>query len=108
LERFLFSRGEICYRTKPAKILLNLQNSCVKRLFSDRFNISCSNKKALMKSRIKYALYIGRGEPILYTFEVDCSCIINYFYRYFAIFCLSYRIVTFAYKSDWPVIVTTV
>ena len=40
LERFLFSSGEIFYPTKPAKILLNLLNSSIKRLLSDGFNMA--------------------------------------------------------------------
>jgi len=32
---FLFSSGEIIYLTKPAKILLNLVKSCIKRLYKD-------------------------------------------------------------------------
>src|SRR6218665_3033790 len=36
---FLFSSGEILYRAKHAKILLNLPNSCIKRLLSDGFNM---------------------------------------------------------------------
>src|SRR6218665_802327 len=40
LERFLFSIGKICYPTKPAKILLNLLNFCIKRLLSDGFNVA--------------------------------------------------------------------
>src|SRR6218665_3172068 len=39
-ERFLFSSGKFFYRTKPAKILLNLPNSCIKRLLSDGFNMT--------------------------------------------------------------------
>ena len=39
-ERFLFFSGEIFYPTKPAKILLNLLNSCIKRLLSDGFNMA--------------------------------------------------------------------
>jgi len=35
LDRLLFSSGEILYPTKPAKIVLNLINSYIKRLFSD-------------------------------------------------------------------------
>src|SRR6218665_1276948 len=34
-ERFLFSRGDIFHPTKAAKILLNLPDFCIKRLFSD-------------------------------------------------------------------------
>src|SRR6218665_2170415 len=49
-ERFLFSSGKICYLTKPAKILLNLLNSCIKRLLSDGFNMAAI-KHSLMKSR---------------------------------------------------------
>src|SRR6218665_3902249 len=46
---FIFS-GDISYPTKPAKILLNLQNSCIKRLLSDGFNMAAI-KNSLMKSR---------------------------------------------------------
>src|SRR6218665_603012 len=50
-ERFLFSRGEIFYPTKAAKILLNLPNSCIKRLFSDGFIMATRPiKNYLMKS----------------------------------------------------------
>ena len=34
-ERFLFSSGALFYPTKPVKIVLNLQSSCIKRLLSD-------------------------------------------------------------------------
>ena len=47
---FLFSSGEILYRAKHAKILLNLPNSCIKRLLSDGFNMAAI-KHSLMKSR---------------------------------------------------------
>ena len=40
LERFLFSSGEIAYPIKLAKVLLNLLNSCIKRLLSEGFNIA--------------------------------------------------------------------
>jgi len=50
LERFLFSSGEIFYNTKPAKIPLNLLNSCIKRLLSDEFNMAAI-KHSLTKSR---------------------------------------------------------
>jgi len=36
----LFSSGELFYTIKPAKILLNQLNSCIKRLLSDRFNMA--------------------------------------------------------------------
>jgi len=49
LNVFLFSSGEFFYRTKPAKFLLNLLNSCIKWLLSDRFNIAAI-KNTLMKS----------------------------------------------------------
>jgi len=49
LERFLFSSGETFYPTKPSKILLNLLNSCMKRLLSDGFNMAAM-KNSLMKS----------------------------------------------------------
>jgi len=49
LIRFLFSSGEIFYPTKPAKIRLNLLNSCIKRLLSDEFNMA-GTKNFLMKS----------------------------------------------------------
>jgi len=39
LERFLFSNGDIFYLTKPAKILLNMLNSCIQRLLSYGFNV---------------------------------------------------------------------
>jgi len=44
LERFLFSSGEIFYPTEPDKILLNLLNSCIKRLISDEFNMAAIKK----------------------------------------------------------------
>src|SRR6218665_4171730 len=40
LEGFLFSSGEICYPTKPAKILLNLLKFSIKRLLNDGFNMA--------------------------------------------------------------------
>ena len=46
LERFLFSSGEILYPSKPAKILLNLLNSCIKRLLSDGFNMEAIKKES--------------------------------------------------------------
>jgi len=42
LERFLFSSGEIFHPTEPAKILLNLINSRIKRLLSDGFNMTAT------------------------------------------------------------------
>jgi len=39
LERFLFSSGDILYPTKPAKILLDMPNSCIKQLLSDGFTM---------------------------------------------------------------------
>ena len=36
-EHFLFSNDEMFYPTNPAKILLNLRNSCIKWLLSDGF-----------------------------------------------------------------------
>jgi len=50
LERFLFSSGEIFYPTKPAKTLLNLLNSCIKRLLSEEFKMAAI-KHSLKKSR---------------------------------------------------------
>src|SRR6218665_253149 len=47
---FLFSNGEIFSPTKPAKILLNLLNSCRKRLLSERFNMA-PIRNSLMKNR---------------------------------------------------------
>ena len=44
LGTFLFSSGEICYPTKPAKILLNLQNSWIKRRLNDGFNMAAVTK----------------------------------------------------------------
>src|SRR6218665_1944200 len=55
LERFSVSSGEILYSTKPAKILLNLLNSCIKRLLSDEFNMAAITN-SLMKSRIPQTL----------------------------------------------------
>src|SRR6218665_41304 len=49
LERFLFFSGEILYSTEPAKILLNLLNSCIKRPLSDEFKMAAI-KHSLMKS----------------------------------------------------------
>ena len=37
---FLYSSGEIFYPTKLTKILLNLLNSCIKRLLIDGFNMA--------------------------------------------------------------------
>jgi len=48
LERFLFFSGEILYPIKPAKILLNLLNYCIKRPLSDEFNMAAI-KHSLMK-----------------------------------------------------------
>jgi len=50
LTRFLFSSGEFFYIFKPAKFLLNMQNSCTKRLLSDGFSMAAI-KNSLMKSR---------------------------------------------------------
>jgi len=44
LERILFFSGEIVYPTKPAKILLHLLSSCIKRLLSDKFNMAAIQK----------------------------------------------------------------
>ena len=49
LEGFLFSSAEYFHPTKPAKILLNRLNSCIKRLLSDGFN-TVTIKNSLMKS----------------------------------------------------------
>src|SRR6218665_2658779 len=38
LERFLFSSGYTFHPTKPAKIILNLLNSCIQRLLSRDVN----------------------------------------------------------------------
>jgi len=40
LERFLFSNAESFYSKKPAKVLLTLLNSYIKRLLSDGFNMA--------------------------------------------------------------------
>ena len=48
---FLFSSGNFFYPTKLAKILINLQNSCIKRLLSYGFNMAAI-KNSLMKSRV--------------------------------------------------------
>jgi len=50
VERFLFSSGEIFCPIKPAKILLNLLNSCIKWLLSDAFTVMAINNSP-MKSR---------------------------------------------------------
>src|SRR6218665_1103708 len=47
---FLFSSGDIFYPAKPAKILLNLLNGCIKQLLSDGFNMAAI-KSYLTKSR---------------------------------------------------------
>ena len=61
---FLFSSGDIFYPAKPAKILLNLLNSCIKRLFSDGFNMAAGNI-SLMKS---------------HSFQTLSYILIQYFY----------------------------
>jgi len=61
LERFLYASGDIFYLTKPAKILLNLLNSCIKRPLSDGFNIpaTCTCiKRSLMKSPQNVVMHI--------------------------------------------------
>jgi len=55
LEGFLFSSGEIFYPAKPAKILLNLLNVCIKQLLSDGFNMAAI-KSYLTKSRCPQTL----------------------------------------------------
>jgi len=50
LEHFVFSSGEIFYPLKPAKIILNLLNSCIEQLLSDGFNMAAI-QNSLMKSR---------------------------------------------------------
>jgi len=47
---FLFSSGKFFYPSKPAKILQNLLNSCIKQLLSDGLNMTTINNY-LMKSR---------------------------------------------------------
>jgi len=47
---FYFLVGNFFYPTKPAKILLTLLNSCIKRLLSNGFN-TAAKKNSLMKSR---------------------------------------------------------
>src|SRR6218665_355339 len=60
LECYLFFSGKTLYPTKPAKILLNLLNSCIKRLLSDGFNIAAikklSHKEPYLKSRSSQTL----------------------------------------------------
>src|SRR6218665_2331974 len=57
LSFFLFSRTfyflvvNFSYPTKSAKILLNLLNSCIKRLLGDGFNMAELYKNSLLKSR---------------------------------------------------------
>ena len=50
-QNVLFSSGEFFYPTKSAKILLNLLNSCIKRLLGDGFNMAELYKNSLLKSR---------------------------------------------------------
>ena len=50
LEHFLFSNGDIFYPTKPAKILLNLLNSCIKRLLSDGFTMAAIKINSLVRA----------------------------------------------------------
>src|SRR6218665_749036 len=54
LERFLLLSYEIFYPTKPAKILLNLLSSCIKRLLSDELNMTfVSYENSIMKSKCR-------------------------------------------------------
>ena len=47
---FYFLVANFFYPTKPAKIVLNLLDSCIKRLFSGGFNMEAI-QNSLMKSR---------------------------------------------------------
>src|SRR6218665_211775 len=54
LQHFLFSSGTFLSPTKPAKILLNLLNSCTKRLLNDGFKITAI-LNSLTNSRRAYS-----------------------------------------------------
>jgi len=53
LESLLFSSDKIFYPAKPAKILLNLLNVCIKQLLNDGFNMAAI-KSSLTKSRQRF------------------------------------------------------
>ena len=68
LERSLFSSVESFFPSKPAKILINLLNSCIKRLLSDGFNMAAIKKLMFKKSSSPRAIDTHFNKPRSFRF----------------------------------------
>ena len=101
LECYLFFSGKTLYPTKPAKILLNLLNSCIKRLLSDGFNMTAI-KNSLMKScssHIKTIIFLRNFSVGIINFDNLSTRFFIYRFLY-TFFILGVNVFTSMHHTD--------